>query len=153
MAEVQWSGWQLSDLHKMRGFSGLLQGRGTVIFDPYRSLLILNRFQHISTWIFDVRCLGFVACLMNCKNTVWRKFRKFVLELRTHVFPHRRLISKCGVRIWRMAIRSGKRINVQAAKMRLTPTWRENRAPSFERSCDRREPTMLMAAVLNLNRF
>jgi hypothetical protein len=74
MAEVQWSGWQLSDLHKLRGFSGLLQGRGTVIIDPYRSaMLIFNRFQHISTWILDGRYLGFVACLMNCKNTVWRK--------------------------------------------------------------------------------
>ena len=87
MAEVQWSGWQLSDLHKLRGFSGLLQGRGTVIIDPSQSaMLIFNRFQHISTWILNGRCLGFVACLMNCKNTVWRKWNKQMRPWASQIF-------------------------------------------------------------------
>ena len=93
----------------------------SIHIDPCWYSTDFSIFQHGSS-MFDV--LGLLPVWWIAKTLFGEnETNKCVLELRRFFSPHRRLIGKCGVRIWRMAIRSGKRINVQAEKMRLTPTW------------------------------
>lgn len=110
-----------------------------------------NTFQH-GTSMVDI--LGLLPVWWIAKTLFGENdTKKIVLELRWFFFP----TPEAHRQMWCPNLEDGHQVREADQCTSWTNAFNTNmvicRAPSFERSCDRREPTMLMAAVLNLNRF